>query len=217
MNLFSRIVAAALLSTCANAIALQSDRSQPITIDADSAERDELAGTTTYSGKVEMAQGSMRINADEIVIYNTKDKVTKIVAKGKPAAYQQKPSDKAGKVVAKANILEYRIDQETLRLLEGASLQQEGTSLSGTTIEYDVRKSVVKADSNNTESGRVRMVIPPKALRSEAPDSAGTTQKEEGSPASTPSTEPVQAESNIGAPTTLEDQTAVTGIDNGHS
>lgn len=214
MNLFSRIVAAALLCTCANAIALQSDRSQPITIDADSAERDEIAGTTTYSGKVEMAQGSMRINADEIVIYNTKDKVTKIIAKGKPAAYQQQPSDKAGKVVAKANILEYRIDQETLRLLEGASLQQEGTSLSGTTIEYDVRKSVVKADSNNKESGRVRMVIPPKALRSEVPDSPS---KEEGSPDDTFSTEPAQVDSNIDVPTTPEDQTAVTGIDNGHS
>lgn len=217
MNLFSKMVAATLLCVGTNAVALQSDRSQPITIDADSAERDELAGTTTYSGKVEMAQGSMRINADEIVIYNTKDKVTKIIAKGKPAAYQQKPSDKAGKVVAKANILEYRIDQETLRLLEGASLQQEGTSLSGTTIEYDVRKSVVKADSNNKDSGRVRMVIPPKALRSELPDSEVNDPKSnQTNPENATQGQLDDKRETPNMPTT-PDQSAVTGIDNGHS
>lgn len=149
------------------AFSLQSDRSQPITIDANTAERDELAGTTTYAGNVEMAQGSMRINADKIVIYNTKDKVTKIIARGQPASYQQKPNEKEGKVVAHANILEYQIDKETLRLLEGASLQQEGTSLSGNTIEYDVRKSVVKAGSDAKQNQRVRMVIPPKALQAD--------------------------------------------------
>ena len=152
------------------ASALQADRNQPITIDADSAERDELAGTTTYSGSVQMAQGSMRIDADEIVIYNTKDKVTKVVARGKPAQYQQKPSEKQGKVIAKANILEYRIAEESLRLIESASLQQEGTSLSGTRIEYDVRKSVVKASDNNKQNERVHMVIPPKALRRDDTD-----------------------------------------------
>lgn len=149
------------------AFGLQSDRSQPITIDADTAERDEIAGTTTYAGKVLMAQGSMRIEADKIIIYNRKDKVTKIVAKGKPATYQQKPSDKEGKVVATAFVLEYQIDKETLRLIDSASLKQEGTSLSGNSIEYDVRRSVVKAGSNDDQNERVRMVIPPKALHSE--------------------------------------------------
>lgn len=158
------------LGVPAAAIALQSDRSQPITIDADTAERDEIAGTITYAGKVQMAQGSMRIEADKIVIYNHKDKVTKIVAKGKPATYQQKPNAKDGKVVASAYVLEYQIDKETLRLINSASLKQEGTSLSGSTIEYDVRRSVVKAGSNDDQNERVRMVIPPKALRTEEPD-----------------------------------------------
>jgi lipopolysaccharide export system protein LptA len=165
MNPLNKGMAIGLLVISSSTYALQSDRNQPITIDADTAERDESAGTTTYSGRVEMAQGSMRINADEIVIYNTKDKVSKIVAKGRPAQYQQQPSEDEGTVVAKANILEYNLDQESLRLIESASLQQEGTSLSGSRIEYDVRKSVVKAGSTEDQKERVRMVIPPKALR----------------------------------------------------
>ena len=170
MNPFNKALSLSTIALCAYAyipvaLALQSDRSQPITIDADSAERDEQAGTTTYSGKVEMAQGSMRIQADKIIIYSTKDKVSKIVASGKPAKYEQKPNEKDGKVIASANILEYRIDEESLRLIEQASLNQEGTSLSGSSIEYDVRKSVVKAGSNQTKNQRVRMVIPPKAIR----------------------------------------------------
>lgn len=174
MNPLNRWLGAALCALCAIAspmsFALQSDRSQPITIDADTAERDEIAGTTTYAGKVLMAQGSMRIEADKIIIYNRKDKVTKIVAKGKPATYQQQPSEKEGKVVASAYVLEYQIDKETLRLIDSASLKQEGTSLSGNSIEYDVRRSVVKAGSNDDQNERVRMVIPPKALRTEEAD-----------------------------------------------
>lgn len=208
MNLLSKFAALVLCAACSSAIALQSDRSQPITIDADSAERDELAGTTTYSGRVEMAQGSMRINADQIVIYNKKDKVTKIIARGKPASYQQKPSDKAGKVIARANILEYRIDKETLRLIENASLKQEGTSLSGNTIEYDVRKSVVKADSQSNQNDRVRMVIPPKALRN---DEAKTDNQE---PSSTPASSSDSSSSPSGAqaPVDAASQTEVTGV-----
>ncbi len=192
MNLFNKALAlSAMAALCAYAYtptswALQSDRSQPITIDADSAERDEQAGTTTYSGKVEMAQGSMRIQADKIVIYSTKDKVSKIVASGKPAQYEQKPSDKEGKVIATANILEYLIDQESLRLLEKASLKQEGTSLSGSSIEYDVRKSVVKAGSDQTQKQRVRMVIPPKAIRND------TLEKNSEDAATEPSTQAPQ-------------------------
>ena len=154
-----------LLAVAPCALALKSDRSQPITIDSDRAERDEIAGTTTYSGHVEMAQGSMRINADKIVIYNTKDKVTRIVATGTPAKYQQKPNDKEGLVVAKAHTLEYKIDKETLHLIDKASLQQEDTSLSGNRIDYDVRRSVVKAGSDQDNQERVHMVISPKALQ----------------------------------------------------
>lgn len=143
---------------------LASDRSQSITIMSDRAERDEQKGTTTYAGNVTMQQGSMRIDADKVVIYNDKNKVTKIVATGTPARYQQKPSAKEGLVVAEADRLEYNIAQETLHLINSAFLKQEGTSLSGKRIDYDVKQSVVKAGGDEQQKQRVKMVIPARAL-----------------------------------------------------
>lgn len=144
---------------------LSADRNQSITIMSDSAERDEQKGTTTYSGNVVMQQGSMRIDAEKVVIYNDKNKVTQIVASGAPARYQQKPSAKEGLVVAEANRLEYNIAQETLHLIDRAFLEQEGTSLSGNRIDYDVKRSVVKAGGDVQQNERVRMVIPARSLK----------------------------------------------------
>ena len=154
-----------LLPFSHSALALESDRNQSITIMSDTAERNEQKGTTTYSGNVVMQQGSMRIDAEKVVIFNDKSKVTKIVASGEPARYQQKPSAKEGKVVAEALRLEYNIAKETLHLINGAFLQQEGTSLSGKRIDYDVKQSVVKAGGDTQQKERVKMVIPARSLK----------------------------------------------------
>lgn len=168
MNLFNRVslCLGALLMSCTVAVfGLSSDRNQSITIMSDSAERDEQKGTTTYSGNVIMQQGSMRIDAESVVIYNEKNKVTQIVASGAPARYQQKPSEKEGLVVAEANRLEYNIAQESLHLIDNAFLEQEGTSLSGNRIDYDVKRSVVKAGGDVQQNERVKMVIPARSLQ----------------------------------------------------
>lgn len=168
MNLSNRLaltLGVILMSCTLTAFGLSEDRNQSITIMSDSAERDEQKGTTTYSGNVIMQQGSMRIDAERVVIYNDKNKVTQIVASGAPARYQQKPSAKEGLVVAEANRLEYNIAQETLHLIDGAFLEQEGTSLSGNRIDYDVKRSVVKAGGDVQQNERVKMVIPARSLK----------------------------------------------------
>lgn len=170
-KILTALLAGSLAIQTSPAGALTSDREQSITIQSDSAERDEAKGTTTYAGNVVMEQGSMRIDAQKVVIYNTRSKVTKIVALGEPARYQQKPSETEGLVVAQAKRVEYNIAQETLHLIESASLQQEGTSLSGNRIDYDVKQSVVKAGSDARETERVRMVIPARALKYDNDDS----------------------------------------------
>jgi lipopolysaccharide export system protein LptA len=170
MNPFNRLalgVGLALIVHAQPGLCLSSDRNESITIVSDTAERDEQKGTTTYSGAVVMQQGSMRIEAEKVVIFDNKNKVIKIVANGNPARYQQKPNADDGLVVANAARLEYDIAQETLHLIDGASLTQEGTSLSGNRIDYDVKQSVVKAGGDERKNERVRMVIPARALKSD--------------------------------------------------
>ena len=144
---------------------LQSDREAPIDIQADALESNEQTGTTKYSGNVIMTRGSMRIDAEQLIIHNERSKITKIVAIGVPARFQQQPAEEAAPVVAQAERLEYHISDDALHLVGSAFLEQDGTSLSGKRIDYDVRNAVVKAGSDADRSERVRMVIPAEALK----------------------------------------------------
>lgn len=164
---FLRVSFTCLMLCSAQVWALQGDRSEPISIESDTAERDETKGTTTYAGAVIMQQGSMKINADKVIIYSNKEKVTHIIATGKPVHYEQKPSEKQSLVIAQANTLEYQIQDESLHLIDSAFLEQEGTNLSGNRIDYDVKNSVVKAGGETKNRERVRMVINPKVLNTD--------------------------------------------------
>ena len=168
MNLFKALLLVTL-GVSAQPYALESDLDEPVTFTSDSFELDEQKGTTTYFGEVVVERGSMKINADTVTVYySTEDdegSVTKIVAKGKPASYEQKPNEEEDVIVARANTLEYSFKDESLHLIDQASLKQGGTSLTGNRIDYDARRSVVKAGGSLDRKERVRMVIPPKALQ----------------------------------------------------
>ena len=145
--------------------ALASDKDQPIHISSDSAERNEKKGITTYTGSVQMEQGTLRIDADKVVIHSVNNEISKIVATGKPAEYRQKPSPQKQMVIAKGDTIEYRLDAEKLYLINNASLRQnDGTLMTGKRIDYDIKESLVKAESSNTntKNDRIHMVIQPK-------------------------------------------------------
>jgi lipopolysaccharide export system protein LptA len=161
------LTAISLLLSYDSCFALPDDTEQLLTIDASEVEFDSNQGTTTYSGTVLMTQGSMKIKAEKLVIHGKIDRMTKVVATGVPAHFQQTPEVKSKPVTAEAKRLEYSVDLQTLTLIGNAELDQEGTSLSGNKIEYDVKKAIVKAGSkkDNKDKTRVRMVIDPKALK----------------------------------------------------
>lgn len=155
--------------------ALPDDAQKELQIDAASSDFDVKTRTMTHTGDVVLEQGSLKINADKIIYYGDQDpkakaRTSKIVAIGNPARFQQTPKLNESPVKAVANRLEYIIKAETLYLIDKASLDQDGSSLSGNRIEYDVKNALVKATGNTTtssENGRVRMVIPPKKIQSD--------------------------------------------------
>ncbi len=152
----------ASLAVCA----LPTDAEQDLLLESEQLEYDQNAGTITYSGSVTMDQGSMKIRADRVIIHGDMEAAEKVNAYGKPAHFQQTPEIGMEPVTAQANELVYRVKDKSLLLQGDAYLNQEGGSLSGNRIEYDVTKAIVRATSDPTksENGRVRMVIPPKVL-----------------------------------------------------
>jgi lipopolysaccharide export system protein LptA len=140
-------------------IALPEDSQQPISISSDSAIKDNKKGFTVYEGNVDMKQGSLNIRADSVTIYIQESEVTKIIAKGNPARFKQQPELEKGDVLARAKTIEYSIDEKIIKLTESASLDQEGSTITGDVINYDIDAARVEADS---DEGRVNVVIPAK-------------------------------------------------------
>ena len=154
------------------AMALDSDRNQPIQIVADVAVRDELAGETRHEGNVVLTQGSLVITADTLSISHNVDEADKIVATGRPATLVQQPTPDQAPVDASALRIEYVRSQDLVRLLKNARIAQDGSTLSGSQIDYLVSQRTVRAAGTPGAKGasRVEVVIPPENLRGDASD-----------------------------------------------
>jgi lipopolysaccharide export system protein LptA len=149
-----------LASLSMQAQALPDDSEQEITISSDTAALDKLKGKLVYTGNVELKQGSMLINADEITLVKTDSGVREFVAVGKPAKYEQQLNANEDKTIAYGERLVYNLQSDELTLLKNAGLKKQGNVFTGDKIIYLINQQRVKADSAQEE--RVRMVIQPK-------------------------------------------------------
>jgi lipopolysaccharide export system protein LptA len=162
-----------LLTT--TSVALPEDGEQPIHITADQAVRNEKDGLTVYKGNVELNQGSLHITADKITIYRLVEEADKIVARGSPALLSQKPDPEKGPIEARAEIIEYYKMEARVHLAQNASIEQDGSRVTGETIDYYIDKQLVKAGSNRTEEdSRVEVIIPAQSLQKSEGDSGAS-------------------------------------------
>ncbi len=150
-----------LLSTLSlNIYAQKGDADQPIQIEADEASLDHEKQLTTYSGKVIVVQGSLRMEADKIsVSYNEKKQLKKLIAstKGKKLAhFQQKMDGNPEPVHAYAKTITYNAPSKQMVLEKQAKVIQMGNEFKGSYIVYDAGKNKIKANK-----GRVRATIQP--------------------------------------------------------
>tara|TARA_Y100001934_G_scaffold280030_2_gene385567 strand:+ start:203 stop:715 length:513 start_codon:yes stop_codon:yes gene_type:complete len=145
---------------------LDSDRYQPIRIQADAAMVDESRGTSIYRGNVIIHQGTLQVTADEVEIYTADNQVIQIIAKaakapGELAHYKQQTNDANDMVSAEARKITYLVQEERLHLAGNAKLQQVGDIFTGELLYYDLGRGIVNLDSGGSK-GRVNMTILPK-------------------------------------------------------
>lgn len=167
-NTINKLTLLLLMSASVQVMALPDDRNKPIHVSADSATRNDQSGITLYKGRVELAQGSMQITGNIVEIRQNDSGLRAIVAKGKPAKYQQKPAPGEEITYAYGQRLEYNINTQKLTITGQAKVTQGSDTFSGNKIVYDMRKSIVDAFSDNSLNGeRVKMVIQPKPAEPE--------------------------------------------------
>ena len=163
-----------LLGMLSQAWALRSDRNQPIDIKADRVEIDQREQISHYIGNVRLEQGSLKIDADDVVVYMDKGKLNKIVITGNPARFEQQPENQQDIVKSQAEHMEYYAGDERLLLKHNAEVNQGANHFRGDFIEYDTLTSTVKANKGENTQSRVHAIIQPAPQKDEAkqPDPA---------------------------------------------
>jgi lipopolysaccharide export system protein LptA len=160
--LFSLVCSVACASSSL-AWALPEDADAPIVIRADTGEFDQKTNQATYAGDVQVDQGTMRVNAERMVVHRKDQKVTRIIFFGDattPARYQQQLTLDEGQVKARADTITYHTQREVLDLEGRAFLSQQGNEVTGNTIKYDIVAGKVNATSK-PNSGPIQMIIMP--------------------------------------------------------
>lgn len=165
MKLVIKLIVMAFALVAVGAHALPNDRSQPIEIQANSAERDAKTGVTTYTGNVDIKQGSIHISAATVVLNSKNNELTEINASGSPATYNQQLTGPDDTVDAKASNIHFDVAKDLITLLGNGSLKQQSGSISGDRIEYDIKTERVRAQAAESGSAdnnkRITVVIPP--------------------------------------------------------
>lgn len=165
MKYLARLTAAGLTLATSCVFALPDDRNKPIEIQANSAERDAKTGVTTYTGNVDVQQGSIHISANKVVLNSTNNKLTKMHATGSPATYHQQLTGPKDVVDAQAINIYFDVAKNLITLQDSASLKQASGSIKGDRIEYDTKAERVKAQASrsggNDNNQRITVIIPP--------------------------------------------------------
>lgn len=144
----------------AASFALPSDRGQQLSLVADRATYNEKTGITTYTGNVEIEQGTMKLQADSLVAtLNSKREIQTITAKGQLAKFQQQMDASKGLARGEAQTIVYNADTGIITLTGKAYLYQDGSSIRGNSLKYSMNKGDVEAVGSSTN--RVQIIIPP--------------------------------------------------------
>jgi lipopolysaccharide export system protein LptA len=174
------LVLACALLAISPAFALQSDRNQPLDIEANhqKSERSRSGKTgdpdvTRLDGNVVMTRGTMRASADHAVIYSNPAGVAdahgneggpiRAVLTGKPAQLRQVQDMDCRLVVADADTIDYDTVTGIALLTGDVHVVQQGKGdFRGERMRYDTNTGEMEG-GGDSGTGRVHMTIQPKS------------------------------------------------------
>lgn len=151
-----------------NVAALSSDVNQPIYIDSDSQQLDMNTNTVVFSGNVYLRQGSIRLNAQKIVVTRPEGKVNSetIDAYGYPATFSQLMDD-GNTIKGQAYDLRYEVNRSMLIMSKKATLTQgEENKIEGQKITYNISKQLLVAEGDT--KNRVTTVLNPQTQQTKS-------------------------------------------------
>lgn len=173
-----RLLALILIGSvlCSFARAERSDKDKPTKIEADRMSSDEARRMSIFEGNVVLANGTVMVRADRIVVRQDADGFQFATAYGKPVQFRQKGDAKGGKegVWTEGEALRIEIDgrNERVELFERARVTRGQDVVNGEYIFVDQRTEYFSVSASkealpSAPAGRVKAVIQPRT-RAEA-------------------------------------------------
>ena len=151
-----------LLFLSSHSVALESDRKQPLEINADATEGTLGDGKAVLSGNVEIRQGSMLVQADVAEVEKVEGRVRSVVLTGKPVHLEQEIEEE-GLVQADALRIEYEVATGIITLTGDAAVVHPQYQVSGQELKYDMNLQHFQG-SGGDGNGRIRIELDPEVV-----------------------------------------------------
>ena len=154
---------AALTIGAIDASALESDREQPLEVYADDTDGSLGDGTTILSGRVEIRQGTLHIQANQAEVEKSEGKVRTIRFRGSPATLEQEIEEQ-GLVQAEANTITYQVGAGIVQLAGSADVTHPQYQISGELLTYDLDRQHFEGTGTadgEADDGRIRIQLEP--------------------------------------------------------
>ena len=167
----SKFILAALLLCCAPAcFAERADRDQPLYLEADQVLIDEAKKISTFTGNVQLTQGTVLMRGDKITVTEDKDGFKRGMVQGKTASFRQKREGLDDYVEGNGERIEYDMRAEVVNFYVQARVKRGADEVRGEHITYNVKTEIFQVDSGSTHSEntvpqRVRVILQPKSKK----------------------------------------------------
>ncbi|MGH8152828.1 MAG: lipopolysaccharide transport periplasmic protein LptA [Rhodanobacteraceae bacterium] len=188
------ILIVALLGTCGVAQAKQSDRNQPININANAFAGSQDSGKITFTGHVEMDQGTFHADGAQATGYtdpNDTSQWQRVVLTGSPAHFHQTQDD-GSLVHGQAATIDYKVSENTVILTGNAEVvQQSRGEFHGNQLVYNTDTGEIQGTP--TAGGRVHITLQPRPKPAPASGKTAPTSAAPTSAKPTPTSAPASA------------------------
>jgi len=142
--------------------ALESDRQQPLLVNADSTDGTLGDGKAILRGNVEIRQGSLLVKADIAEVEKLDGRVRLVELTGRPVLLQQ-DIENEGLVTATANAISYQVATGLVTLTGAADVKHPQYHISGELLIYDMNKQHFQGNGGDG-NGRIRIELAPEVV-----------------------------------------------------
>lgn len=157
-------------------LAEHADRDKPLFLEADQLLIDDVRQTSTFSGNVQLTQGTILIRGDRIEVVKNKDGFKQAKVYGNTASFRQKRDKSEEYVEGYGERIEYDTRTGMVDFFVQARVKRELDEVRGDHINYSMKTETFKVSnspgSTNTPPQRVRAVLHPKPATDESAPSA---------------------------------------------